>query len=98
MFRTAEGVVQELVAAESELEDAALGDGVAEENGGDADHGFDDPAEDEAVHQRAEIEGAEAAKECGGLALVAELDKFNVSEDFGAAPIARKEKNGHHAA
>ena len=97
VFRSAEGVMQKLVAAERELEDAALGDGVAEENGGDADHGFDDPAEDEAVHQRAEIESAKTAEECGGLALVTKLDKFNVGEDFGAAPIAREEKNGHHA-
>ena len=94
----AERVVQKLVAAESDLEDAALGDGVAEENGGDADHGFDDPAEDEAIHQRTEIDGAKAAKESGGFALVAELDEFDVGEDFGAAPVASEEEDRHHAA
>ena len=98
MFGRAERVVQEYVAAYGDLEHATGGDGVAQQNSGDADHGFDDPAEDEAVHQRAEIDGAKAAEESGGLAFVAELDKFDVGENFGAAPIARKEKNRHHAA
>jgi hypothetical protein len=98
VFGRAERVGGEIVAAEADGEDAALGDGVAEENGGDADHGFDDPAEDEAVHEGAEVDGAEAAEEGGGFALVAELDKFDVGENFCAAPVAREEEDGHHAA
>jgi len=98
VFGGAEGVGGEIVAADADGEDAALGDGVAEKDGSDADHGFDDPAEDEAVHEGAEVDGAEAAEEGGGFALVAELDEFDVGEDFGAAPVAREEEDGHHAA
>src|SRR5580692_8779783 len=86
------------MAGDADGEDAALGDGVAEEDGGDADHGFDDPAEDEAVHQSSEIDGAEAAEKGSGFALVTKLDEFDVSENFGAAPVAREEKDSHHAA
>ena len=44
------------------------------------------------------INGAKTAQEGGRLAFVAELDKFDVGENFRAAPISGKEKNGHHAA
>ena len=98
MFGSAEGIGGEVVAAEADGEDAALGDGVAKEDGRDADHGFDDPAEDETVHEGAEVDGAEAAEEGGGFALVAELHEFDVGEDFGAAPVAGEEEDGHHAA
>src|SRR4029077_7219597 len=98
MRRRAESVMQEPMAAERELEHTAFCDGVAEKDGGDADHGFDDPAENEAVHQGAEIDGAKAAKKGGRFSLVAELDKFHVGEDFGAATITREEEDGHHAA
>jgi len=98
VFGGAEGVCGEIVAAEADAQDAALGNGVTEEDGGDADHGFDDPAEDEAVHEGAEVDGAKAAEEGGGFALVAELDELDVGEDFGAAPVAREEEDGHHAA
>src|SRR5271155_2988645 len=98
VFGGAEGVGGEIVAAEADRQDAALRDGVAEKDGGDADHGFDDPSEDKAVHERAEVDSAEAAEESGGFALVAELDEFDVCEDFGAAPVAGEEEDGHHAA
>ena len=98
MLRGAEGVGGKVVAAEADAQDAALRDGVAEKNCGDADHGFDDPAEDEAVHEGAEVDGAETAEEGRGFALVAELDEFDVGEDFGAAPVAREEEDGHHPA
>jgi len=93
-----ERVVEKLVTAERELCDAALRDGVAEKDGGDADHGFDNPAEDKTVHQGAEIDGTKAAKESGGFALIAELDEFDVSENFRTAPIASEEEDRHHAA
>ena len=98
MFRRTKRVGCEIVATEADAEDSALSDGVAEKNSGDADHRFDDPAEDETVHQRAEIDGAEAAEKGGGFALIAELDEFDVGKNFGAAPVAREEKDGHHAA
>src|SRR4029077_9649158 len=88
----------EVMAAEADAQDAALGDGVSKEDGGDADHGFDDPGGDEAVHESAEGDGAKATEEGSGFALVAELDEFDVGEDFGAAPVAREEEDGHHAA
>src|SRR5208282_2246415 len=94
----AESVGGEAVAGEADAQDTALGDGIAKEDSGDANHRFDDPAENEAVHEGAEIDGAETAEEGGGLALVAKLDEFDVGEDFGAAPVAREEKDGHHAA
>ena len=93
-----QGVMQENVAADGNLQHASGGDGVAEQNRGDADHGFDHPAEDQAIHQRAKINGAKTTQEGGRLAFVAELDKFHVGKDFRAAPISGKEKNGHHAA
>ena len=98
MFRRTKRVGCEIVAAETDAENAALRDGVTEKDGRDADHSFDDPAENEAVHERAEIDGAEAAEEGGGFALIAELDEFDVGKNFGAAPVAREEKDGHHAA
>jgi hypothetical protein len=98
VFGCAEGISGEVVAAEANGEDAALCDGVAEEDCRDADHRFDDPTEDEAVHEGAKVDCAETAEEGGGFALVAELDEFDVGEDFGAAPVAREEKDGHHAA
>jgi hypothetical protein len=93
----AESVVKRL-AGDGYFEDAAGGDGGAEQNRGDADHGLDDPAENEAVHQGAEINGAKAAEECGGFACVAEFDKFDIGENFGTAPVTSEEEDGHHAA
>ena len=93
----AEGVGEKIMAADADLQDAALGNGVAEQYGGDADHGFDDPTEDEAVHQAAKVDGAEAAEEGGGFAFIAELNEFDIGEDAGTAPVTREEEDGHHA-
>ena len=70
----------------------------AESGADDAGHGLGDPSEDDAVHQQAEIDGAEAAQECGGASAVTQLGKLHVGEKSAAAPEAREEKDGHHAA
>ena len=61
------------------------------------DHGFGDPAEDQAVHQQAEIDGAKAAKEGGGLSVVTHFGELHVGHQTGAAPQTREEKHRHHA-
>ena len=97
MSRVAEGVVDERMASEGKGENAALGDHGSERHSDDVDHGARDPAEDEAVHEQTEIDGFKSAEEGGGLAGIANLDEFDVGENFGTAPVAREEENGGHA-
>ena len=83
-----------------EEEDAnGEGFGIADAHGSadDVDHGLGDPAENEAVHQKAEIDGAKASEESGGLTVIAELGKLHVGDQAGAAPESREKKNGHHS-
>ncbi len=69
----------------------------AESGGDDAGHGLGDPSENDAIHQQAEIDGAEAAQEGGGLAAVTDLGKLHVGEQSAAPPEAGEEEDGHHA-
>ena len=69
----------------------------AEGGGDDAGHGLGDPSEDDAVHEQAEIDGAEAAQKGRGLAAVTDLGELHVGEQSAAPPEAGEEEDGHHA-
>ena len=97
VMRIAERVMEKRVAAEREFDNFAFRDGGAEEDGDDVNHRARDPAEDEAVHEQAEVDGFEAAEEGSGLAGVAKLGELDVGHYFGATPIAREEKDREHA-
>src|SRR5260221_6195092 len=83
--------------AERKLPNLSRCDSGAEENGDDVHHGAGDPAENEAVHEKAEVDGFEAAEESRVFAGVTELGEFDVGHDLRAAPITREEKDGEHA-
>src|SRR5712672_1495877 len=97
MCRSSKGVMHQHMPANSHFQYTALRDSIAKQYSGDADHGFDDPAENQTIHQGAQIKSAKAAQESGGLAAVTQLHKLHVREDFRAPPITREEKNSHHS-
>ena len=66
-------------------------------DGHDAGHGLGDPAEDQTVHQQAEVKGAKTAQESRGLARVAHLRELYVGEQARAPPQAGEKKHRHHA-
>ena len=69
----------------------------AERGADDVDHGLGDPAEDQAVHQQTEIDGAKSAQKRGGLSGVAHFGELHVGHQAGATPQAREEKDRHHS-
>src|SRR5882757_4853267 len=97
MCRSSERVMHQHMPADGYLQHAALRNSVAKQYCGDADHGLDDPAENQTIHQGAQIKSAKTAQESGGLAAVTQLHKLHVGEDFRAPPITREEKNRHHS-
>ena len=58
---------------------------VGQRGADDGGHGLGDPAEDDAVHQQAEIDGAKAAQKRCGLAGVADLGELHVGEQSASA-------------
>ena len=69
----------------------------AEHRPDDAGHGLGHPAQDQAVHQQAEIDGAKSAQECRGLSGVAHFRELHVGEQARTPPQARKQEHGHHS-
>ena len=63
----------------------------------DAGHRLGHPAQDQTVHQQAEIDGAEAAQKRGRLSGITHLGKLHIGQQSGAAPQAGKQKHRHHA-
>ena len=86
-----------LSGARKSVEEPPGSHGGAERGADDIDHRFGDPAEDHAVHQQAEVDGAETAEEGGGISGVAHFGELDVGHQAGAAPEAREEKDGHHS-
>ncbi len=82
--------------ADGHFQHPALCDGIAKQHCGDADHCFDHPAENQAIHQAAQIQRTKTAQKSGWLAAVPQLHELYVRQDFRAAPITREEKHGHH--
>jgi len=97
VFRAAERVLKQIVTADTDRQNATLRDSVTEQHGGDADHGFDDPAQNQAIHQRAQIQRAKTTQKRRGLATIAQLDKLHVRQNLRSPPISREEKHSHHA-
>ena len=60
-------------------------------------HGEVDPADDQAVHEDAEVQCPEATQKSGRLACITQLDELRIGNDFRAPPQAGKEEDGHHA-
>ena len=81
----------------SDRQHAPLRDGISQQHRGDADHGLDDPSQNQAIHQPAEIDGPKTAQECRRFSLVAQLHEFHVGKNSRAAPIAREKENRHHS-
>ncbi len=52
----------------------------AENDGGDCGHRFGHPAEDHAVHQKTEVDGAKPAKKRARFSGVAHLGEFNIRQ------------------
>ena len=71
--------------------------GATESDSDNAGHGLGDPSEDDAVHEQAEVDGAEAAQEGGRFAAITDLGKLYVGEQSAAPPETGEEEDGHHA-
>ena len=79
------------------LQEMPLADGGAQRGADDVDHRLRHPAEDQAVHQHAEVDGAKSAQKCGGLAGIAHLRELHVGHQARAPPQARERENRHHS-
>lgn len=95
-MRVAKCVMKENMIADRDFPNFALRDRIAKKDGDDVNHRAGDPADDETVHQKPEINGFESAEECRRLAGVAKLCQFDVGHDFGTTPIASEEKDSEH--
>ena len=69
----------------------------AQRDGDDAGHRFRHPAENQAVHEQAKVDGAKAAQKGGRLAGVAHLRELHIGQQSRAPPQTGEEKNRHHA-
>ena len=81
-----------------EMDDAPLRDHGAKQHRNDAHHGIGDPAQDQAIHNQAEIDGFESAEECGWPAGIPDFSQLHIGQDFSAPPVAREEEHGEHSA
>ncbi len=70
---------------------------VGQRGADDRGHRLGDPAEDDAVHQQAEIDRAKAAEERRRLAGIADLGELHIGEQSGAPPQPREEEDRHHS-
>src|SRR5271170_880154 len=86
------------VSADGHLQHPALSNHGAEQNRDDADHGLRHPSQNEAIHEKAEIDSLESAQKRRWLSPVAKFDQLDVGQYFSPPPIAREEENRHHAA
>ena len=68
-----------------------------EGRGDDGCHRLGHPAEDQAIHQQAEVERAKAAQKCRGFAGVADFRELHIGEQSGTSPETGKQKHRHHA-
>ena len=98
MAGRAQRVMQKGVTAERELQDLALRNERPKQNSDNADHGIRNPAQDQAIHRQAKIDGLESAKKSRWLTAIANLSEFHVRQDLRAPPVTGKEENSQHAA
>ena len=70
---------------------------LAEHGSHDARHRLGHPAEDQAIHQQPEIDGAKSAQKRGRFSRVAHLRKLHVGEQARTPPQPREQKHGHHS-
>src|SRR5581483_4919023 len=94
----AAGIPECVMPQKAEIEHAAFGDHRTKNDRDDADHCTRDPAENEAVHEQAEIDRFESAQEGCWIAAVSNLAELDVGENFRTTPIAGEEEHGQHAA
>ena len=74
------------------LQEMPLANGDAQRGAHDVDHRLGHPAEDQAVHQHAQIDGAKPAQKRGGLAGIAHLRELHVGHQARAPPQAREQE------
>src|SRR5215813_10342192 len=82
----------------ADLKNCAFRDQRTENYGDNVDHRSCNPAEDETVHEKSQIDCFESSEKSSRLAAVADLAELYVGQDFCAPPITRKEKHSQHAA
>src|SRR5580704_15527795 len=86
------------VSADGHLQHPTLSNHGSEQNRDNADHGLRHPSQDEAVHEKAEINSFESAQKRRWFSPVAKLDQLDVGQHLSPAPIACEEENRHHSA
>src|ERR1700686_1964841 len=64
----------------------------------DAHHCARHPSEDEAVHEKSEIDRLKTAKKSRWFSAVTDFAELHVGQNLSPPPIAREEENRQHAA
>ena len=69
----------------------------SQRRGDDAGHCLGHPAENQAIHQQAQVQCAKAPQKSRGLAGIADFGELHVRQQPRPPPQAREEKHRHHA-
>src|SRR5438046_1045021 len=98
MAGIAQSGLKQGMAADGDLNYASFFNQGPQKDSDDTDHGIGDPTQNQAVHEQSQVSGFESAQKRSRLAAIPDLSELDIGKNLGAAPVARKKEDRHHAA